>query len=727
MYMYLFLRLYPLVMLSIAIMPPLWAHGQARSDTTFKDSQSDFMFLADTLAAQYAAQERLTPEIPRDSGTHGFLRFERTLIPLRHVGANVFQPFLEDQNFRNIVRTGKDNPDWHPLLPELVDDYHYDQGGNTKHSQTVSVSLKQRLQAQGRVGYQLDGRYIETGGPYPNQQTTRFEMLSGLTVRVNPKQTVSIKLLGFDHGWHIRRNNTIYTDRARYILDDINPWRARSGGLEFSTTGQVSASGSYQVFLRVLIRQGANEPENPQRLQPPANITSPVFIDGFLPTAMAAAFSSHRTYQTYKTGANFTFAEKTSHEISVGIETAYHDLSHREFWRPAVVPFEFDLSLQPRELGVFLQNRFRFGDTVMNLGLRYDGYDPGTTRWRDIYQTLGDNRVFQNQTRQQLLTSAGSAAPIHLISPSFSIAYPSDRITAHMTFSAAYQSADLEALYSLADSAPSGYTTRSNTQLHPQRKTTLEAGVGLYGRRLSLDVTAFYRNGERYVPVFGPDVLPQAQSNYSGYWGRVNAGFQRQGGMEMILIRPSSPMGKSRVRFSGRLSYLYLKDLGVVQLADRSIQPGMPIQPGDYTTFDRRINRYWNRRHWISANSVIRFPAGFVITTVGHLQSGVPYRSTSRVHVGETVNVDQDLPVGFGPWHIRFDSRIDIPITGQSGRIKPTMFIEIRNLLDRKNVDRIPDPRLFESTGLPDNQITDQRQWVYGPTRAVWAGFGFRW
>jgi len=242
----------------------------------------------------------------------------------------------------------------------------------------------------------------------------------------------------------------------------------------------------------------------------------------------------------------------------------------------------------------------------------------------------------------------------------------------------------------------------------------------LYERRFSVDITTFYRNAERYIPVFGPDVLPQTISNYSGYWGRLNAGFQMQIGIEVTLIRPSLRLGKSRVRFSGRLSYLYLKDLGGVSPADRSSQPGTPFQPGDYTTFDRRINLYWNRRHWRSAIGAFRFPSGFVITTVGHIRSGVLYRSTSTVEVGETVNIDQVPPVRFGSWHIRLDSRVDIPVSGQNGRIKPSVFIEIRNLLDRNNVDIIPDSRSFELTGIPDNPITDQRQWVYGPARVVW-------
>lgn len=685
------------------------------------------MFLADTLAARHAGREQPLSETSSDRSTKGFLRYERTLTPLNHFGANVFQPFSDDQILRNIIRTGKDNPAWNPLFPEVVDDYHYDGSGTTKNSQTVYVSLKRTLGETGRTGYRLDGRYMEKWGPFPNQQTTRFEILSGLTVRVKPGQIISFKLLGLDNRWHLRPNNTIYTDRSRYILDEINPWRARTGGLELSTTGRISASRSYHIYMRVLARQGTNEPTDLQRLQRPTTVIPAIFVDGVLPASMPAVFSSHRTYQTYQLGAKFTFTSMTNHEMSAGVETAYHDLSHREFWRPDLVPFAFDLSLQPLEIGVFLHDRFRFGDTVIELGLRYDGYAPGTSRRRDIYQTLGDNRTVQNHIRQLLIASSGSVEPIHLISPSFTVAYPSDRITAHMTFSTAYQSADFEALYTLADSAPSVYTTRSNIHLHPQRKTTLEGGLGLYDRRFSVDITTFYRNAERYIPVFGPDVLPQTISNYSGYWGRLNAGFQKQSGIEVTLIRPSLRLGKSRVRFWGRLSYLYLKDLGGVSPADWSSQPGTPVQPGDYTTFDRRINLYWNRRQWLSAIGAFRFPSGFVITTVGHIQSGVPYRSTSTAEVGETVNIDQVPPVRFGSWHIRLDSRVDIPVSGQTGRIKPSVFIEIRNLLDRKNIDIIPDSRSFELTGIPDNPITDQRQWVYGPARAVWFGLGFRW
>ena len=128
-----YLRLYHLVIIRIALIHPLWIFAQSRPDTTSIESQGDFMFLADTLAARHAGREQPLSETSSDRSTKGFLRYERTLTPLNHFGANVFQPFSDDQILRNIIRTGKDNPAWNPLFPEVVDDYHYDGSGTTKN------------------------------------------------------------------------------------------------------------------------------------------------------------------------------------------------------------------------------------------------------------------------------------------------------------------------------------------------------------------------------------------------------------------------------------------------------------------------------------------------------------------------------------------------------------------------------------------------------------------
>ncbi|MBM3261876.1 MAG: hypothetical protein FJY97_00360 [candidate division Zixibacteria bacterium] len=47
----------------------------------------------------------------------------------------------------------------------------------------------------------------------------------------------------------------------------------------------------------------------------------------------------------------------------------------------------------------------------------------------------------------------------------------------------------------------------------------------------------FYRDVERFLPRFGPDVLPQRVSNYAGVWGRIDGGFRRQRGAEIHLNR----------------------------------------------------------------------------------------------------------------------------------------------------------------------------------------------
>ena len=187
-------------------------------------------------------------------------------------------------------------------------------------------------------------------------------------------------------------------------------------------------------------------------------------------------------------------------------------------------------------------------------------------------------------------------------------------------------------------------------------------------------------------------------------------------------MRRSTPVGGSGIRISGRLSYLYLFNLGDIRRRDLSIAPGQPVNPGDLTTFDARVNDFWNRRHWIAMNASLRLFSGATFTMVGHLQSGVPYLGAIK-----GVSGTRTQGVLFGPWMGRFDGRVDIPI--RIGRRATTLllFIEGRNLTDRTIVNVITDPVSFENTGQPDNNTVSQTQWVYGSARSIWTGVGINW
>ncbi|SVD01533.1 uncharacterized protein METZ01_LOCUS354387, partial [marine metagenome] len=317
----------------------------------------------------------------------------------------------------------------------------------------------------------------------------------------------------------------------RYILENLNRWRARTGGLNISYSAEHSVKLNYQLQTYVLSDQWASDPPDPNLLTFPALPEPPTFLDGVFPASRPPVFAASRDYLTVMAGGGLSYQANEVHRLSLGLETRIHKLRQKQFWQERLAPDAFDLAIRPWEFALSVSNRLRFGTLVMDLGLRYDMYSPGTALWQDIYRTLGDDRGVQDTVRQLMLSGGGRVGAAHLLSPHFSVSYPAQIWNVHMSFSVAQQPLSFQDVFDRVDRASSPFADRTVTDVTPRRLTTLEGGFGVAKGVYKADITAFYRDSERYLPVFGPEALPQSVSNYASYWGRVNLGFRGQSGI----------------------------------------------------------------------------------------------------------------------------------------------------------------------------------------------------
>lgn len=707
-------------------------HGQADADTT---APGELFLIADSLTARYAGGEpRPSDASSTPRSLTGQLSYERTLVPLHHAGGNVYQSVLDDPALLAAIRHLKGNPDWSPFQPGRAGgrpyDYHYTRDGIAPASQAVHLSLERPLTPTRQAAYRLTARYTGHWGPFPNQHTTRLDGLVQVSARLSPTQTATVRLLGLDNGWYLNRGNTVYTDRARYALEDLNRWRARIGGVELALNDQPTASFAYTAAIRLLSTRWASDPPEAPAPLPAAVPAEPPFLDGMFPAVMTPRFAASRSTQTLSVGTEVSLQANAVHRIMAGVEARFHRLGQTQRWVPSPNPQDaegFNLWIRPYEYSLSFDDRLRFGALVMTIGLRYDVYSPAGAAWRDVYRTLGDDRVVQDEIRRLFLVVGNDSAGARLVSPHIRASYPVGRSTAHFAFSVSARSPSVETLYAGSDLQTSSYADRSMTDLRPQRLTTIEGGIGHSRGTYTIDLTGFYRDSERFLPVFGPEVLPQTLSNYPGYWGRVNAGLHGQRGVEVTLIRRAAPVGASNVRLSGRVSYLSLLNLGPLYDTDRPVQPDRPMTLGDLTTFGRRLNDFWDRRHRVAVVAVLRFPFGVSATATGHFQSGARYRAPDLAQPGQLVLPDQQARVGAGPWGRWADARVDAPLPKARSLPAATFFVEVRNLTNALTINAVPDPRWFEATGQPDNRLVNQSQWVYGPARSIWSGIGVRW
>ena len=186
----------------------LWCQMLANAQTPApSDSvdfrQSEMTLVPDSLASRY------TGAVPGDfavpgKGIEGSFEYRRTLTQLNHSGDTIYQPFLFDPLFRDLLRQTKGTASWHPYQPGTGRNYHYGPNGTTKNSHEARLTAQRVLGPEKTVGWRLDSQYQETWGPFPNQRTTRLETMGALTIRVTKRQTIGLKVLGIDDGWYLR-------------------------------------------------------------------------------------------------------------------------------------------------------------------------------------------------------------------------------------------------------------------------------------------------------------------------------------------------------------------------------------------------------------------------------------------------------------------------------------------------------------------------------------------
>ena len=709
-------------------------------ETVLPDSTQSHLFLvADSLNAQYAGRDGLEINGPPVQGIRGRLQFGRSLTPLNHFGDNIYKPVIETPELINAIRQLKSDGTWSPYTPGQIGsdtyDYHYNQDGGEKTSSYARVYLEYPLNANRRTGIKLNGQFEDDWGPFPNQRTSNLAGLGQFTFQMTPSYLLSLSILGRDNGWHTNKGNKVFTDRARYMLEKLNSWRARTGGVEITLANTSPSSTSYRIFGRFLMRQWASDPPDTNQLRNPTPgdtlpqiqplpvgliSESDAYVNGVYPVVNTAISATQRSIRSIEVGAEVNIKVGGTNRLILGIETQFRRQNHYQHWQTATLLDRSDVTIHPGELSFYFSNQFRFWALMMGLGLRYDLYNPGEASWADVYQTAVDSRVIRESGRQLLITTGGFSKTTHLLNPHFSLAYPSGIFTAHFNFSITSRSTPLAAYFNPGNGSP--FSDQTIPTLLPRRKTSMETGIGLNKPDYTMDFTFFYRDTERYEPLFGPDILPQSVSNYASSWGRIDPGLQKQKGIEAVYVRRSKPIRRSGIRFSGGLSYMYLFDIGDIRRRDLPIRPQAPILPGDLTTFDGETNTYWNRRHWLAVSSSIRLKSGTTLTTIGQFQSGVPYSGTNQ-GVSGTLN----QVVRFGPWLRKIDARIDVPIRFGKKTRALLFFIEGRNITNHRIIEAITDPGTFGNSGQPDNNTVAQQQWVYGPARSVWTGFGFNW
>jgi outer membrane cobalamin receptor len=363
--------------------------------------------------------------------------------------------------------------------------------------------------------------------------------------------------------------------------------------------------------------------ENPLDSRYPRD-DAPAFLGGNFSFLRGGAIMDHTERSTGSTSGHLdmTWQANYRHQLKLGVSFRTHDLAYQWFkvknnattgFQPEIplagTPDHVNYREKPFEVSAFIQDKAEYDYLVMNVGLRFDYFDPNS-------QILSD--YGRPQTSERLSTK-----PEWQISPRIGLAYPiSTEGVFHVAYGHFFQVPAFQFLYTNPDYTydPESGLGRvfGNPQLKAQQTVSYEFGLrqGFY-ETMTLSMTAFYKDirnllGSR-IEVIQPGFdEPFPLSRYGRY---VNRDY---GQVKGVLLEANRRMTDG---FSFTFSYSYQVAMGNASdprsvLLDEmaGIEPDKQMVPLD-----------WDRRHQLNSTVSLQSRTGWMFSVLADIGGGLPY------------------------------------------------------------------------------------------------------
>ena len=330
----------------------------------------------------------------------------------------------------------------------------------------------------------------------------------------------------------------------------------------------------------------------------------------------------------------------------------------------------------PEEISAYFQDKLELGEMIINLGVRYDYFNPDGVVPENFYNTVGAPKRTAKISSQ--------------LSPRVGIAYPiSDQGVIHFSYGHFFQIPNYEHLYinpdfevSLiqlkGDQPPRGsFNIMGNAELKPEKTVSYEIGIKqAITSDLTIDVTGYNKDIRDLI---GQITL---QNIYGGkFWYFINHDYANVKGITVALEMREVPGG---VGFS--VDYTYQSATGnasdpLDESKNQESEP--PIQ-----SEKKRQPLNWDQTHSLNLTTTTT-QMGYRISMIGKIGSGTPYTRQSPRYNNRILNGERK------PMTMTFDLNITKDFQLKSVTISP--FIKVTNLLDRKN-----NKDVYASSGTAD-------------------------
>lgn len=214
--------------------------------------------------------------------------------------------------------------------------------------------------------------------------------------------------------------------------------------------------------------------------------------------------------QTYLAKFDIVSQIDINHEIKTGFEIKSHIMDFENFTvrrdtsfflTPTILPvstaYHDYYVKKPMELSAYIQDKMEYDNIIVNLGLRYDMFNPKSRASVNIfYPTPNDPEIPPYINKDELLKDAEIK---HQISPRLGISFPiTDKGIIHFSYGHFFQISPFQYLYSNSDfkfSYSVGQPLYGNANLNPEKTVTYELGLQQQlTDDIAFNITGFFKD-----------------------------------------------------------------------------------------------------------------------------------------------------------------------------------------------------------------------------------------
>jgi outer membrane receptor protein involved in Fe transport len=419
--------------------------------------------------------------------------------------------------------------------------------------------------------------------------------------------------------------------------------------------------------------------------------------------------------QTLK--GDFTSQVNSYNLVKFGAESKWFDLTYN-YRSKASGNNEYNSQYheKPIQLGFYGQDKIETQGMIVNVGLRYDYFDPRTLVPFNYYDPLNpgyndvNNPLYGDVSNLSArLKNPYPAKKEQQVSPRVGVSFPiTDKDVLHVTYGHYFQLPVFDDYYTNhAFDLRGAFKYIGNPNLEAEKTVAYEAGLEHgFNAYMKLAVTGFYKD------ISG---LVDHQRYYNSstgqiFWINANSDYARVKGFEITLSQ------RPWHNFSGIVTYTY-------QIARGKSSDKTQGFLDNYYGLMPRTEDFpldWDQRHTAKADVNWRSPktlgpalGDFGLDVVFTFGSGRPFTGTSNVlHPNLPPINDKRFP---NTWTI--DLRVDKGFDFYKGA-NLDGFIEIQNLTNEANVNLNTvnsdnfDVQYYETSGNPAGQYADPSFWT---------------